>query len=318
MQELQGRLRACALEGRARAQPRSRSHSPGRTRCSSPSRQLPREATGCQPCQSPHSQSLAGQSRHGSPSRECLPGVADSVSCHSPGLTPAPYRQCAQLPTELAAAPGRTAACAGPARHAERGAGTAALQFKQDGAPAGGGREQYAAQLTSVGAGQAACLSVAVWRRSVGGQPVQPGRQSSSRPGVAAAEQPGLAGPVCAGWRACYSQEPAPSRPCWVPPSRSPDSGSHHIPAIAANYQMGTPRFTALQPSDEGQRRTASRNAFSALHRLQVGFVGLVCMQMLGHPAAANIDGAALCTGAALQAGRAVRPQSASSAACCP
>ena len=58
-----------------------------------------------------------------------------------------------------------------------------------------------------------------------------------------------------------------------MPPSRSPVNGSHHIPAIAANHKVGTPRLTALQPSDEGQRRTASRKAFSALHRLQVGSV---------------------------------------------
>ena len=62
------------------------------------------------------------------------------------------------------------------------------------------------------------------------------------------------------------------SRPCWVPPSGSPDNGSHHIPAIADNSRMGTPQTSAtLQPGNEGQRRTSSRKAFSALHRLQVG-----------------------------------------------
>ena len=277
MQELQGRLRACALEGRARARPRSWSRSPGQTRCSSPSRQLLLEATGCQPCQSPHSQSPAGQSRHSSPSRERPPGITDSGSCHGPGLTRVSCRQCAELPAEPAAAvvPGSIAACPGPACSAELGNKTAALQSKQDAAPAGGGGERYAARLTCVGAEQAGCASAAGGRCSVGGQPVQPCSQSSSQPGVAAAQQLGLAGPVCEGWQACCSLDQAPSRaasrPCWVPPSRSPVNGSHHIPAIAANYKVGTPQFTALQPSDEGQRRTASRKAFSALHRLQVG-----------------------------------------------
>ena len=276
VQELQGRLRTCSLESGAHARRRSCSHSPDRIRCSSPSRQLRLEATGCQACQSSHSQSPASQSRHSSPSRAQLPGTTGSASGHSPGLTRVSRRQSAQLPAAPAAAvaPGSTAACACPARRAEPAAGgNAALQ---DAAPAGGGSEHHAARLTSVGAEQAACVSAAGWGRSVGGQPVQPGRHSSSQPGVAAAQQPGLPGPVCEGWRASCSLERAPSRtagrPCWVPPSRSPDSGSHHIPAMAANCQMGTPQIiTTLQPSSEGQRRTSSRKAFSALHRLQVG-----------------------------------------------
>lgn len=324
MQELQGRLRACTLDGRARARRRSWSHSPDETRCSSPSRQLPLEVKGCQPGQSPHLQPPAGQSRHSSPGRERVPGTTDSASCRSPGLTRVSDRQHAQLPAEAAAAaaPGSTTACAGPARRTEQGAGTAATQSKQDATPAGGVSEHQAVRLTPVGAEQAACVSAAGGKRSAGGQPVQPGRQSSSQPGVAAAPQLGLAGPACEGWRACCSMKQAPSktasRPCWVPPSRSPDKGSHHSPAMVANCPMGIPQPTILQPSSEGQRRSASRKAFSALHRLQVGFLDVVYMQRLCHPAATNIDQAAPHTGATLQAGRDVRPQSATFTTCCP